>query len=144
MKRGMLAIALLGTALGVTWASINPTRGPIGLGEPGPSYDIATVVDVMGTVRGVWEVPMPVALDGLYLSAKAGVANLDIYLGPADFVKMFGVTFLPGDRIEVIGSRVMTDRGDLLLAAEVRVRGTTLMLRDKAGTPFWSTRNGRP
>lgn len=76
--------------------------------EAGPTYDPATVIDVRGTVSAVWEVPAYLPLEGLRLAVKSGWETVDVYVGPTDFVKLFGVTFVKGDKIEVIGSKVMS------------------------------------
>ena len=104
-----------------------------------PSYDPATVIDIMGRITDVWEVPYSSldSLEGLNLAVKSGSETLDVYVGPADFVKIFGVTFVEGDKIEVIGSRVMFGDGDIVLAAEIRIADATMVLRDKEGVPYW-------
>ena len=105
--------------------------------EAAPSYDPATVIDIMGRITDVWEVPPYFPLEGLHLAVKSGSETLDIYVGPKDFVKIFGVTFVKGDKIEVIGSRVMFGDGDIVLAAEIRIADVTMVLRDKNGVPYW-------
>src|SRR5206468_1548189 len=87
----------------------------------------------------VWEVPYSSldSLEGLNLAVKSGSETLDVYVGPADFVKIFGVTFVEGDKIEVIGSSVMFGDGDIVLAAEMRIAAATMVLRDKEGVPYW-------
>ena len=109
-----------------------------------PAYDTATVIDVMARVTDVWEVAPFMPLEGVHLTVKSGSETLDVYVGPADFVKIFGVTFTKGDRIEVIGSRVMYEGDDVVLASEIRIYDVTITLRDKDGTPYWRNWGRRP
>jgi hypothetical protein len=104
---------------------------------PEPSYDTATVIDVTGTVTGVREVPKGSPADGLHLILQSGLQTLDVYVGPAEFVKIFEVTFVKGDNIHVIGSKVMFGDSTLLLAREVTIGTVTLLCRDKDGAPLW-------
>jgi hypothetical protein len=111
--------------------------------EPEVRYDAATVVDVKATVVSIREVAKTEPLDGVYLTLKteAGALKteiLEVYVGPVDFVKTFGITFAKGDQIQVLGSRVKVDGVDLILAREVTRKETTLILRDKNGEPFWN------
>jgi hypothetical protein len=111
--------------------------------EPEARYDAATVVEVKATVVSMREVAKTEPLDGVYLTVKTETGALktdilEIYVGPADFVKTFGITFAKGDQIQVLGSRVKVDGADLVLAREVTRRETTLILRDKNGEPFWN------
>src|SRR5262249_26967757 len=136
MNIGTFAFGLLLglTTVPATGAGIIPNNPKP---ETAPSYDPATVIDIMGRITDVWEVPPYFPLEGLHLAVKSGSETLDVYVGPADFVKIFGVTFVKGDKIEVIGSRVMFGDGDIVLAAEIRIADMTMLLRDKDGVPYW-------
>jgi hypothetical protein len=104
---------------------------------PAPSYDTSTVIKVAATVTAVREVAKDKALDGLHLILQSGSETLDVYIGPDDFVKVFDETFVKGDKIEVIGSKIVFEGSTVVLARQV-VRGTvTLLLRDEAGKPLW-------
>jgi hypothetical protein len=106
--------------------------------EPEVRYDVATVTDVKATVVSIREVSKTEPLDGLYLTVKSDKnETIDVYVGPSEFVKTFGVTFAKGDEIEVIGSKLKVDGAALILAREVTRKETTLILRDKNGEPFW-------
>lgn len=110
--------------------------------DPEVRYDMGTVVDVKVTVTDIREVPKTEPLDGLYLTVKMEPGTLkietfDVYVGPSDFVKIFDITFVKGDKISVIGSKVKSNGVDLILAREVSRHETTLILRDHNGGPFW-------
>ena len=112
--------------------------------DPEPVYDPATVVDVKVTVIGIREAPMTEPLDGLHLTVKTDTEAFDIYVGPTDFVKIFGITFAKGDKVQVVGSKVKFDGVDLVLARQVSRRETTFILRDKNGEPFWKHSSKAP
>jgi hypothetical protein len=141
MNIGTFALTLLLaiTAIPATATGIIPNSPKP---EAGPSYDPATVIDIMGTITDVWEVPPYLQLEGLHLAVKSGSETLDVYVGPADFVEIFGVMFVKGDKIEVIGSRLMFGDGEIVLAAEIRIADVTVVLRDKDGVPYWAMLEG--
>jgi hypothetical protein len=135
MKTFALTLILAAVALPASVSNRIIPKNPILPAEP--TYDTATVVDVMGKIIDVWEIAPHMPLQGVHLAVRSGSENLDVYVGPADFVKIFGVTFTKGDRIEVIGSRVMNGDDDIVLAAEIHIYDVTITLRDKNGTPYW-------
>ena len=104
---------------------------------PGPSYDTATVVDIQAKVTAVREVPKGSPMDGLHLMVQSGADTLDVYVGPPEFVKVFEVTFKPGDQIHVIGSKVDFEGSKVVLAREVAIGTVTILCRDKDGEPLW-------
>ena len=104
---------------------------------PGPSYDTATVVDIQAKVAEVREVPKGRPMEGLHLILQSGGENLDVYVGPAEFVKVFEVTFKQGDQIHVIGSKVEFQGSKVVLAREVSMGTVTILCRDKDGEPLW-------
>jgi hypothetical protein len=104
---------------------------------PGPSYDTATVVDIQAKVTAVREVPKGSPMDGLHLMVQSGGDTLDVYVGPPEFVKVFEVTFKPGDQVHVIGSKVDFEGSKVVLAREVAIGTVTILCRDKDGEPLW-------
>lgn len=105
--------------------------------EQEPAYNPASVINVMVTVTDIRVVPKADPLSGLHLMVKADKETLDSHLGPADFVKDCGVAFNKGDRIQVVGSKVKSGDGFILLVREVRKDNSTLYLRDQKGNPNW-------
>ncbi len=103
----------------------------------GPAYDVSTVVDISVTVNAVREVPNGKPLSGLHLTVQSGFESLDVYVGPAEFVKVFDVTFAKGDQLQVVGSKVKFEGSNVVLAREVTKRPVILLIRDKDGAPLW-------
>ncbi len=117
----------------------DPVKGPVkDAPKPAaePRYDTATVIDVPATVEEVREVKTA-PMKGQHLTVKTEKETLDVYLGPAEFVKIFEVNFAKGDQIRVIGSRVKVDGADVVLAREVRKGEVSLLLREANGEPNW-------
>ena len=109
---------------------------------PDPRYDTSTVTTVWMIVVETREVPKGSPLAGTHLmvrpeSARPDAEAQDVYLAPTEFIKLFNLTFRPGDRIEVIGSKVKLDTAPVILAREVRRSDTTLAIRDTKGDPVW-------
>jgi hypothetical protein len=121
------------------------SSGQTAQAEPEPRYDAATTVDTMTVVAEVREVPRGNPLNGTHLivrleSAKENSETIDVYLGPAAYLKDFEVTFAKGDRVQVVGSKVKYGGAPVILARQVRRDATTLYLRDEHGTPYWRGR----
>jgi hypothetical protein len=127
---GAIGVLSLGVAL---WAAENSP----GKADPGPRYDTQTVIAfeaVVSEVRTKESMPEGVSL----MVKNDSDAAWTVYLGPADFVKGFDITFKKGDRIHVTGSKVKLGGGEVLvLAREVRKESATLYLRGKEGEPYW-------
>jgi len=136
MGSRLLAIFLAAAPLLMGQAPHNPPS------ESDPRYDSTTSVDIIMIVETTRDVANGSPLAGTHLfarpeTAKEGKDILDVYLGPADFIKGFGVTFAKGDRIHVFGSKVKFDGRFLILAKEVRRDSVTLYLRDAQGKAYW-------
>ena len=124
---------------------LTASSGQTAQAEPEPRYDSATTVDMMTVVADVREVPRGNPLSGSHLmvrldSAKETSETIDVYLGPANYLKDFEVTFAKGNRVQVIGSKVKYGGAPVVLARQVRRESTTLYLRDENGTPYWRGR----
>ena len=104
---------------------------------PEPGYDSATLVDIKATVADVREVSKDQPLSGVHLTLKSDSQTMDVYVGPAEFVKFFDMNFAKGDRVHVIGSKVDFEGSTVILASEVSIGTVTLLCRDKDGSPLW-------
>jgi hypothetical protein len=106
-----------------------------------PRYDPATEVTVLAIVTDIREVPRGNPLNGVHLSVKPESQEsqvIDVYLGPADFIKQFEIHFAKGDEVRVTGSRVKTANGShVILVREVRKDLETLSCRRAKGEPNW-------
>lgn len=105
--------------------------------EPEPTYNVATVINFTAKVTEVRDVSRDNPLAGLHLTVQFESQALDVYVGPSEFVKVFDVTFVKGDSIQVIGSKVDFEGSAVVLAREVTLGPVTLLCRDKDGSPLW-------
>lgn len=103
-----------------------------------PAYNPAAVVDVDGTIAAVRQVPAGNPMQGVHLTVKTKAAAFDVYLGPADFMRIFKTNFRVGDEVEVSGSKVKSGANYVILTREIEVAGADLTLRDASGAPDWT------
>jgi len=105
--------------------------------EPEPKYDPGKMIDTQVTViqvlHGGENWPNSVRL----IARTEADRRVNIYLGPASFLRGFEVKFEKGDRIHVVGSQVEFGGGTIVLAREVTKDQATLYLRDRQGNPYW-------
>ena len=79
-----------------------------------PVYNPATMVDVVGIITAVHQAPAGSPMEGVHLTVKSKTNTFDVYLGPADFLKMLRTNFPVGDQVEVVGSKVSADNRDVI------------------------------
>ena len=135
----MVALAIAATAIG----QMQPGAGP-GPGMRGPRYDTSTVMTTKGTVQEVQQITGRRGWGGTHLTLKTEAGTFDVHLGPSGFLKQKGFNFEKGDEIEVTGSKVAFQKGEAIIAREVKKRDKTLTLRDEKGYPVWSRRGRGP
>jgi hypothetical protein len=75
---------------------------------------------------------------GVHLSLKSDKETIDVHLGPGWYIENQSITIEPGDKVEILGSRIMFDGKPAIIAAEVKEGDEILQLRDKNGFPAWS------
>jgi len=102
-----------------------------------PAYNASSVVDIDGVIAAVRNAPAGSPLEGTHLTVKTKAAMIDVYLGPAEFLRIFKTNFPVGNEVEVIGSKVKFDNNDVILTKEVSVGSATITLRDAHGAPDW-------
>jgi len=101
----------------------------------GPAYDRSTETKFTGKIAEIRETPKDQALGGIHITVTG--KDMDIYVGPTDFVKIFGADLKVGEEVEVLASKVKFDGNEILLAREIRMGHVTLILRDDTGWPNW-------
>lgn len=102
-----------------------------------PKYDPATEIKIKGAVEDLKFAPSAGGKPAAYLTLKSGGGSVQVFLCPKSFLDDMGASFKPGDEIEVTGSKVKQDAGDVILAREVVKGDDTLTLRFKDGKPAW-------
>ena len=103
-----------------------------------PTYNVNTEMDFTGNIVKVREATANDAFAGTYVTIQVRTGVLEVYLGPANFIKLLDLKLRPGPKVvAVTGSRVTFEGNDLVLAREVRVDNTVFSLRDRKGVPSW-------
>ena len=102
-----------------------------------PKYDPATETKLKGVVEELKFLPPAGGKPAAYLVVKSGSDTIQVFLCPKSFLDDMGATFKAVDKVEVTGSKVKQDSGDLILAREVVKGDDVLTLRFKDGKPAW-------
>jgi hypothetical protein len=107
----------------------------------GGNYNPATETTVNGTVEAVATVASPGAGGGgLHLTVAVPTGAIEVEVGPASFVAAKNVTFVKGDAVTVVGSKVTVSSRDVIIAREIKKGDQVLTLRDAKGFPLWAGR----
>jgi hypothetical protein len=129
-----LALALTLCTAGGAWA-----QG--GMGRGGRMYNPSTVETVSGEVASVQTVPgKRRGQGGVHVVLKDEKGEIAVHLGPSWYLDKEGLKVVPGDHIEVRGSRVTYEGKPAIIAAEVKKGEKSFRLRDDSGVPAWSRR----
>jgi len=81
---------------------------------------------------------------GVHLVLKTDKGEtIPVHLGPEWYIDKQEITFKPGDKVQIRGSRITFEDKPAIIAAEVTKDGRTLQLRDSNGVPVWAGRGGR-
>ena len=115
--------------------------------DPELRYDPGTVVTVRMIVAEVRDVARDHPLPGIHVMARPESARRDseawdVYIGPAEFLKEIDLKFHERDKLEVVGSKLKTSGGTVILTKEIRQNGSTLYIRDDRGEPMWKAPAG--
>jgi hypothetical protein len=144
MKKVIYLIAMLGTVivLSASIAAAQTTRGSggWGMGAPyGRMYDTKTVEMISGVVEKVRKItPMRGMSYGVHLLLETEKGPVDVHLGPGWYIEHQDIKIVPGDRLEVTGSRITFKDKPAVIAAEVKKGEEVLKLRDSNGVPVWA------
>jgi hypothetical protein len=106
-----------------------------------PKYNAATEVKVQGVVQEVREFWCPVNGDeGTHLMLKTDAGILEVHVAPRRFLQGNGVSFGKGDQIEVVGSMVIYEGHDAMIARKITRGDQTFAFRQPNGRPLWVER----
>jgi hypothetical protein len=107
-----------------------------------PKYNAATEVKVDGVVQEVQQYWCPINGDkGTHLMLKTDAGILEVHVAPLRFLQGNGVSFSKGDQIEVVGSMVIYEGHDAMIARKITRGDETLAFRQPNGRPLWVERS---
>jgi hypothetical protein len=128
--RALLVVVALAVATGAA------QRGG-GMGQgPGFKYDPSTETKLTGTVEEIKTVDS-MCKTGTHLALKTDTGNMEIALGPSQFLKDQALQLKKGDKVEVTGAKATTRKGEMFIAREITAGEKTVTLRDEKGVPAW-------
>jgi len=110
---------------------------PVATATNEPAYNLATTMQLEGTVTGIRQVPAGNPLAGTHLTLKSKSGPIDVYLGPSQFLNFLKASFPVGDQILVTGSKVKLDNADVILSRQVDDGASLITLRDSNGAGDW-------
>ena len=102
-----------------------------------PEYNLSTEVRMRGMILEINDHhPCPISSGlGPHLILQTQEGTIEVHLGPTKFVNEYQLILARGDNVEVLGSRVIFQGKDALLARDV-VRGNDkFVFRDAIGRP---------
>jgi len=107
---------------------------------PGPKYDPATEITIQGKILSIHDRQCPVSgTIGAHFMLEALDGKVyEVHLAPAKFTKMFDMVFAPGEKVDVIGTTLVFEGKDAILARQVKHGNETVTFRDKKGNPSWN------
>jgi hypothetical protein len=105
----------------------------------GRLYNSKTVEPIRGEVISVDTIiPLKGMSSGVHLMVKTERETISVHLGPAWYVQRQDIKIVPGDKVEITGSRITCQGKPAIIAAEVKKGEEILKLRDENGFPAWS------
>ena len=145
VKIGILVTALVSLLCVPTAAFAQGRMQWKGSGGWGPGskhvrmYDPKTVETISGEVVSVEKIPATKGRgDGVHLTLKTDKETIPVHLGPGWYIEHQDTKIEPKDRVDVTGSRVLSEGKPAIIAAEVKKGNEILKLRDDNGFPFWA------
>jgi len=123
----VLAVAVICVLLltfGVSFRAAGPVK-----------YNAATETKTLGVVESTQDFACPVSEGeiGSHIKIRTSEGLVQVHLAPARIVRAHNIRFSPGEKIEVIGSKVRYQGNDDVIAREI-IRGTDFFaIRDSNG-----------
>jgi len=103
-----------------------------------PKYNAATEVRIEGVIQDIQQYWCPINGDkGTHLMVKTVDGMLEVHVAPLRFLQGNGVNFRKGDQIEVVGSMVVYEGHDAMIARKITRGDETFAVRQVNGRPLW-------
>ncbi len=127
---------------------------PYGFGQQSPDkqccnkanksiYDSKNIIAVNGEIMQVILVKSRrPEKKGIHLILKSDKKDtIEIHLGPKHYIDEQKFTLKENDKIKVLGSKVIMNQKEVIIAREIEKENQLLRLRDENGAPLWSRGN---
>ena len=103
-----------------------------------PVYSASNEQTVQGAVQDVQEFYCPISGDvGTHLLVKTDHGTFQVHIAPLRFLLDKKLSFSKGDQIELVGSRIIYNGHEGLIARTVIRGDQTVTFREKNGKPVW-------
>ena len=103
-----------------------------------PAYDASDEVTVQGVVQDVQQFYCPISGDvGTHLIVKTENGTVQVHLAPTRFLRNNNLSFRTGDQIQVVGSRIIYQGHEAIIARATTRAGQTVAFRQPGGHPVW-------
>ena len=112
-----------------------------GAKQRAPKYNVATEVKIEGVVQEVRQFWCPINGDeGTHLMLRTDTGILEVHLAPRRFLDGNGVSFNKGDQVAVVGSTVIYEGHNAMIARKITRGDQTFAFRQADGRPLWVER----
>jgi hypothetical protein len=109
-----------------------------GAKQRAPKYNAATEVKVEGVVQEVQQYWCPINGDkGTHLMLKTDTGIVEVHVAPVRFLQGNGVSFSKADQVTVVGSMVIYEGHDAMIARKITRGDETFAFRQPNGRPLW-------
>ena len=103
-----------------------------------PKYNAAAEVKVEGVVQEVQKYWCPINGDeGIHLMVKTDSRMIPVHVAPVRFLAGNGMSFSKGDQVAVVGSMVIYEGHDAMIARKITRGDQTFAFRAPNGRPLW-------
>src|SRR6202140_2264619 len=103
-----------------------------------PAYDSSDDVSVQGNVQDVQQFYCPISGEqGIHLIVKTQNGTVQVHVAPTRFLRSNNLSFSRGDEIQVVGSRIVYQGHDAMIARSIARKGQTVAFRKPNGRPLW-------
>ncbi|HEX2328170.1 MAG TPA: hypothetical protein VHN74_05575 [Candidatus Angelobacter sp.] len=118
-------------------------RGGMGPG-PGMKYDSANETKITGTIEDI-KTTDAMCHAGTHLIVKTSTGNMEVGLGPSQFLQDQKLELKKGQSVEILGAKMAHQQAPVFVARQITAEGKTFNLRDEKGVPAWPRGScGRP
>lgn len=103
-----------------------------------PMYDASDEVTVQGVVQDVQQFYCPISGDeGTHLMLRTENGTIQVHVAPTRFLRDKDLGFSTGDHIQVVGSRIVFQGHEAIIARTATFGGQTVAFRQTNGHPLW-------
>jgi hypothetical protein len=103
-----------------------------------PAYDSSDEVSVQGIVQDVQQFYCPISGEqGTHLIVKTENGTVQVHIAPTRFLRSNNLSFNRADEIQVVGSRIVYQGHDAMIARSITRAGQTVAFREPNGRPLW-------